>query len=192
MQKKRNLQNEDELEDGIDKLALVCAKKFNNLKKSNSKKRITKQQKNNDKETQFMALLIQLISTLSNAYAMKDRSNKTRSNCNKNSTSAGLFNKVEPHCLTIKKFSQALHQCPYHNENKGMHAMHKPEDHAEWNQRQKKGSNKKDEVGDSKSKAQQPTQKLELSDAIKVALTTGYLLALIVFLQDQLKEQDQK
>jgi len=58
VQKKRDLWDEDELEDDVDKLMSACTKKFNNLKKSSSKKKIAKQEKNKDnQETQFMALL---------------------------------------------------------------------------------------------------------------------------------------
>lgn len=111
-QKKRDLWEEDELEDNVDKLVSACIKKFNNLKKNNPKKRVAKSAKNDDQETKFMALLTQLVPVLSRACAAEGGNNDKKGNPRSgNGAADGPFSKIEPCRLvhvgdTIEKFGR--------------------------------------------------------------------------------------
>ena len=138
IKKKRNLWEEDELEDNVDALVRACTKKCDNITKLKTKKRSTKSQQE-DQDSKFIALLTQMLSILSNAHAMNRNGNqfRNRKNCRNNNNNENLFSRVES-CRTehvgdaMKKHGRVLHWCPKHYEGKGAHVAHKPEDHDEW------------------------------------------------------------
>ena len=202
VKKKRDLWEEDELQDDVDALIRACTKKHNNLAKSKTKKKNAKPRQE-DQESKFMALLTQMLPILSNAHATNGNGNFNGNGNNRgyNNNTDNPFSRVEPYRMefvgnTIERHGRTLHWCPKHNDGKGMHVTHKPEDHDEWQRKKnafRKGAasgkgSQPDIAGGGGGTQGQSAQKLELSNSMKAALTTGDLSALTTFLQNQSKE----
>ena len=194
VKKKRDLWEEDELLDDVDALVRACAKKYNNIAESNTKRKVVKAKaQQNNQETNFLALLTKLLPLIPNAHAT-DGGGNTQGNDNgrfSRNNGNNPFSKIEPYRLeytgdSIVKHGRTLYWCPRHNDGKGMCVTHKPEDHDEW-QRKKNAFKNGAAVGQNSSQQQQ-RNKLELSDSMKAALTTGDLSALTTVLQRRSKE----
>ena len=82
VKKKSDPQDEHELEDNADVLISTCTKKYNNLSKGKLGKKKSSKTSQDNQESKFMALLMQMVSLLSSTYATKE-DNMSSKNCNK-------------------------------------------------------------------------------------------------------------